>query len=330
MAAYICNICGEKHECDERPGECAVCGGADFRLEGERVSRSETYREPDMGDIDHLFARHNMAFPPMKAKQDRKDQQKFESDARKKAQADSEAMKKNIPSSAVDFRYAVIMYVAGVVELAGWASCAFTVTPIPWLVLAISAGIVLWVNQKSYDKYMKKAKAAAERVLTDAEDDIVRYNNAQDAQYRAYCDEFLRASQKLSEEYVGTEFVIRIAEWIFQPFDRQISQTNREERIAEIREVYSYSVYTDRIICGNGTYDFRGHGLRDVDDPVCQTALSIAIAAAVKILVMQKYPVDISGTPIAVSTEVAYRENYLVETMTYTAKNGNYNAMSVW
>lgn len=330
MAVYICGICGERHECNERPKECVVCGSQDFRMEGERSHQSEVYRNSDLTDIDYLFVKHDMVFPPVRAEQDKKEQQKFEADTRKKAQEASETMKKNIHNTARNIWYNVIYILSILSEVAGWASCPFTATPFPWIITSVTAGIIWLINQKSYAKYVKKRKENADRVLTDSEDDITQYSNDQARNYKAYRDEFERVSQKLSEQYVGTEFVIQIAGWIFEPFDRKIRQANREERIAEVKLNYCYSVYVDRIVCSNGTYDFRGHGLRDVDDPVCQTALSIAIAAAIKILIMQKYPQDPSGTPITVSAEISYHKDYPTETMTYTAKNGNYNASSVW
>lgn len=330
MAVYICSICGERHECDERPKECVVCGSTDFRLEGESVPQSEVRRDPGATDIDYLFVRHDMVFPPVKAEQDKKERQKVEADIRRKAQEDSETKKKNIHRSPRETLYAFIFFLCVLGEVVGWASCPFTETPIPWIFFSVISAIIWVINEKSFKKFIAGRKADAERVLTDGEEEIARYGNVQAGNYQAYCEEFERASQKLSEQYVGTEFVIRIAEWIFEPFDRKIREADREERIAEIRLDYFFSVDADRIVCSNGTYDFRGHGLRDVDDPVCQTALALAIGAAVRILVMQKYPQDPSGTPVTVCTAVSYQMDYPTETMTYIAKNGNYNASSVW
>lgn len=329
MAVYICNICGEKHECEDRPMECVVCGSQDFRMEGESVPQGEVHADLNGGDIDHLFARHNMVFPPVRAEQDQKEKQKYEAAAREQAQEKSDKVRKTA-NNFKETSFFVISVMCLLGELVGWASCPFTATPFPWIILSVSSAVIYVINKKSYDKYIQGTKEAAQRVLDDCEEEIVRYGTDQIKKYQAYHDEFTMISQKLSQEYVRTEFVNRIAEWIFEPLDRKIGEADREERIAAVRVEHAYSVYSDRIVCSRGTYDYRGHGLQNVDDPVCQTALSIAIAAAVKILIMQKYPQDPSGTPITVSTEISYGMDYLTETVVYAANNGNYNAASVW
>lgn len=330
MAVYVCSICGERIEGGGKPEECAVCGGREFTVEGESASQTRTEGYGDAaGDAETLFCRHNMTFPQVRSEQDQKDRQQFEAAAREKARQDSEKAEKN-GDGARGVVYSIVLILCILGWLASFASCPFTETPIPWLSSSISVAVIFFINEAAYKRYMKKKRGKAQGILEEGERQIAQFNESQARSFQAYCAEFERVCRQLSEEYVGTEFVIRIAEWIFEPLDRMIREANREERIAAVTVEYSYSIYGDRIVCGSGTYDYRSHGLRDVDDPVCQTALAYAIAAAVKILVMQKYPRDLSGTPATVSNSVFYGREYAEGKTVYTAPNGNYNAASVW
>lgn len=333
MAIYVCSICGNKQESVGRPEECEVCGGQEFRIEGEQAvspgDRDEVRNEAR--DIAPLYAKHNMVFPPVRKEEDREELRKFRTEVSRQFQDEAERLKKNAYKCGAETLYEYYCIFA-VIGLAGSFVTCFYVENFPWfwLVTTVAIGIGYLIFKFNRDSTVKRNQEKAKKTPEEGEEKIRKFEQQQEQKYQSYCTEFEKTSQRLSEEYVGTDFVIQMAEWIFEPFDQAIAAADRGERIQTIRLSYSYSIAPDRILSSSGTYDFRGHGLADLDDPICQTALSKAIAAALRILVMQKYSPDPSGGQSTVSYEIRYDEKRPTVTVVYEAKNGRYDSKSTW
>lgn len=352
MAVYTCSICGNQQKSVNPSAECDICGGRDFKAVGNEsvfTGRAEGNGSAFTGraaggqnaatDIGHLFARHNMVFPPVREALDREKMRKFQAEAGQQSQGEVDKLKEKLENryKGMD-RVGTILLIVTILVLVG--SCVRCVTwpssepPWFWIGLAAADTVVIWllcINERGfYNRVGTRSEKAEQATLEAGEETIRQFEKRQAEEYSAYCREFERLSQKLSEQYAGTKFVSQVAEWIFEPFARAIAAADREERIQTIRLPYSYGVSTDRITCEGGTYDFRGHGLDKLDDPVCQTALAKALAVALRILTLQRYSADPAGGQTMVSYQIRYEEQRPVVTLLYEAPNGRYNAKSRW
>lgn len=89
-------------------------------------------------------------------------------------------------------------------------------------------------------------------------------------------------------------------------------------------------MYTNKITCNLGTYDFEIKRCSNLTSPIEQTALARAIASAIQLNIVMKYPQDESGTSISIYIDYNYSTECPTTTVTYVAPNGNYRAVEKW
>lgn len=145
-----------------------------------------------------------------------------------------------------------------------------------------------------------------------------------------YLREFEAEAQRRSVQFASSELAQEVITWMSEGFYKNIDATDRRSHIEQILVPFLFSVYSNKISCNLGTYDFEINRCQNLNSPVDQTALARAIASTVQLNVMMKYPNDISGTAISITIEYKYRKDCVDVVISYTAPNGYYKAVKSW
>lgn len=147
---------------------------------------------------------------------------------------------------------------------------------------------------------------------------------------KEYTSQFEKNAQDMSVQFAESELAKEVIEWMTQGFCKTIDSANRQSHVEEILVPFVFNIYTDKITCNLGTYDFELHRCRNLSSPVEQTALARAIVSAIQLYIIMKYPKDASGTDVTINIDYSYTEEYPITTITYVAPNGNYEAVKGW
>ena len=116
-----------------------------------------------------------------------------------------------------------------------------------------------------------------------------------------------------------------------------IDSADRREHIQYLNILFSFQVFTNKITCNLGTYDFELHRCDNLNY-VEMAALAKSLATSIELNIRMKYLQDASGTPIEVEMasdmkKGIYSSNYGVHcdtTITYRAYNGYYRNTTNW
>lgn len=145
-----------------------------------------------------------------------------------------------------------------------------------------------------------------------------------------YTRQFEQNAQDMSVRFAESDLAKEVIEWMTEGFCKTIDAADRRSHIEQIIVPFVFNVYTNKITCNLGTYDFETHRCRNLNSPVEQTALARAIVSAIQLNIIMKYPQDASGTSISINIDYSYTEEYPATTVTYVAPNGNYEKVKEW
>lgn len=203
-----------------------------------------------------------------------------------------------------------------------------------WLICTI-IGLVIGAIisssvSKSYNESVNAANCSLER---EKEQTVHNKEKIQADAEKEYCDyiaQFEAAAQSMSVQFAESQLAIEVIEWMTQGFAKAIDSTDRRSHVERIDVPFMFQVYSSKITCDLGTFDFVIERCRDLESPLEQTALSRAIASAIQLNITMKYPKDASGTDIVTDIYYRYRTDYVNTTVFYSAANGNYKAVRDW
>ncbi|MFR8038665.1 MAG: hypothetical protein ACLU5E_01665 [Anaerovoracaceae bacterium] len=206
--------------------------------------------------------------------------------------------------------------------LATWAIC-----------IAIGAGIgyaVYSSRQSSYESNNNDIDAlkSAERISSEQKIKQIRANA--EREYKEYCRQFEAQAQSDSVKFAGSELAEKVINWMTLGFKKTIESADRRAHIEKIEIPFIFNVYSNKITCNLGEFDFEVERCRNLTTPLEQTALARAIATAIQLNITMEYPKDLSGSEIVIDIHNEYYPNYVSTKIVYKAPNGNYEAVKSW
>lgn len=146
----------------------------------------------------------------------------------------------------------------------------------------------------------------------------------------SYKSEFEAEAQRMSVKYAESALATEVINWMTDGFSRTIDATDRRSHIEKINVPFSFNVYTNKITCNLGTYDFEIKRCANLTSPLQQTAIARAIASAIQLNITMKYPKDVSGTDFALNISYSYAGDSVSVAIRYVAPNGNYRSVQSW
>lgn len=201
------------------------------------------------------------------------------------------------------------------------------------MALAIGAGIgglielFIFILRKSKDTNIdKKVQNTNDIAPVHKEQVTIEYEN----KYKTYAIEFENEAKRQSIKFAESQLAKEVITWMTNGFCSAIDATDRRPHIQEIDVPFVFNVYYNKITCNIGTYDFELKRCANLTSVMDQAALTRAIASAIQLNVVMKYPKDISGESINVNIEYTYTKDSAVATLRYTAYNGNYRPTMSW
>lgn len=217
-----------------------------------------------------------------------------------------------------------------------WGCGVFLILFWPLLVISLINHYVIKKNKKV------DAENEIERIEAESKNTINRLKLEYENKYNEYVHSFDSLVQEQSVRLAESELAIEVIEWMTDGFSKTIDAVDRRPHIERIDVPFVFSVYTNKITCNLGTYDFEIKRCSELKSPIQQTALAKAIASAIQVNIMMKYPQDISGTDVSINIEYEYKCESLYENgetknneypdvkITYVALNGNYQSVKEW
>lgn len=197
--------------------------------------------------------------------------------------------------------------------------------------LAVLIGKAVYSSrQSSYDDNNNNIDALqrAERSASDERIKQIRANS--EREYQEYCRQFDAQAQRDSVKFAGSELAEKVINWMTDGFKNTIESADRRPHIEKIEIPFIFNVYTDKITCNLGEFDFEVERCRNLTTPLEQTALARAIATAIQLNITMEYPKDLSGSEIIIDIHNEYYPNYVSTRIVYKAPNGNYEAVKSW
>ncbi|MGN0465509.1 MAG: hypothetical protein ACI4F9_04070 [Lachnospiraceae bacterium] len=149
-------------------------------------------------------------------------------------------------------------------------------------------------------------------------------------QINQYKKEFDEQAKKLSVSYANSKLAQDVISWMTEGYSKRIAVEDRRPHIKTVEVPYGIKVYTNKITCNQGEYDFNIHRCKNLETPLDQTALARAISNAIRLNIMMKFPKDPSGTKPEVKIKVKYTEQYPEVNLIYIAPNGKYVDVTSW
>ncbi len=179
------------------------------------------------------------------------------------------------------------------------------------------------VEQFNINVRIKDEKYALEKEIKKIQSDA-------EIEKSKYSTEFENNAQKLSIEFAESELAKEVIEWMTNGFCETIDAADRQSYVEKIEVPFIFNVYTDKITCNLGIFDFEVKRCRNLRNPLEQTALARAIAAAIQLNIIMKYPKDVTGTDVMIEISYSYQTNCTQTIISYIALNGNYEAVRSW
>lgn len=203
-----------------------------------------------------------------------------------------------------------------------WAAC---------IGLAVLIGKAVYSSrQSSYEENNNNIDALqrAERMASDERIEQIKANA--EREYQEYCRQFSVQAQNDSVKFAGSELAEKVINWMTEGFKNIIESADRRPHIEKIEIPFIFNVYTDKITCNLGEFDFEVERCRNLTTPLEQTALARAIATAIQLNITMEYPKDLSGSEIIIDIHNEYYPDYVSTRIVYNAPNGNYEAVKSW
>lgn len=145
-----------------------------------------------------------------------------------------------------------------------------------------------------------------------------------------YLSQFELEAQRISVQLAESQLAKKVIEWMTDGFCRTIDAADRRKHIEQVSVPFQFEVYTNKITCNLGTFDFEIERCENLNGPLEQTALARAIASSIQLNIVMKYPKDASGTDIQIKIEYQYTDKCPKTIITYVAPNGYYETVQKW
>ena len=198
-------------------------------------------------------------------------------------------------------------------------------------VVSVVLSVFIWMLVKLF---YSSSSSILDTKISDAENKmnhiISKIQSQAESDQQNYLAAFEKNAQEMSVKLAESQLAKRVIEWMTDGFCRTIDAADRRKHIEQISVPFRFEVYTNKITCNLGTFDFEIERCRNLSSPLEQTALARAIAAAIQLNITMKYPKDASGTDRTVNYDFSYTDTYPVVTLTYLAPNGNYQVVIDW
>lgn len=227
-------------------------------------------------------------------------------------------------------------FVGGIIGFVVWLIVFFFTLSIhlsllPFVLLGAIAGIIKEVsNIQSNNEKCQKVYNDIEKEKRIYEDKAASIKKETNNRITAYKNGFEDEAKKLSIKYAESALAQEVADWMTKGYIKTIESADRRSHVKKIDIPFRFDVYSNKITCNLGTYDFELQRCRNLDSPLEQVALARALASFIQLQITMKYPRDISGTDILINMEYVYRNSYVQTTLVYKAKNGNYESVRDW
>lgn len=147
---------------------------------------------------------------------------------------------------------------------------------------------------------------------------------------KEYSALFEKSVMKRSQEMTQSESAKKIIPWVSNGFSRTINASDRAKHIQKISVPFDIQVYSERIVCNIGEFDYKTECHKILKTNIDQTAVARVIATAVQIEMTMKYPKDASGTVPVIDTSYQGQSNFALAKLCYHAKNGNFVEAQDW
>ena len=205
---------------------------------------------------------------------------------------------------------------------------------ITWVICGAIGGFIGKAIGKSMDASHEEAVSANNQSQQSENNKLQRKIEEITATYQKmyenYVKNFELTAQQESVKFAESRLAKEVIEWMTEGFSKTIDATDRRSHIERINVPFAFNVYTNKITCNLGTYDFEIKRCSNLTSPIEQTALARAIASAIQLNIVMKYPQDESGTSISINIDYNYSTECPTTTVTYVAPNGNYRAVEKW
>ena len=274
-------------------------------------------------------------FPPVYNEQSDKDADEMSKEFRQArariAVRPRTVKKKDEPEKAM---YSLVSIVVGVIlGFMGFGAVVNYNGLVSFVVFCCICTISWFVGMKIYDLVKQSVKNTNERSdlvyqkeIAACDKQIEAIKNQAERDQQNYLAAFEKNAQEMSVKLAESQLAKRVIEWMTDGFSRTIDAADRRKHIEHISVPFQFEVYTNKITCNLGTFDFEIERCRNLSSP----ALARAIAAAIQLNITMKYPKDASGTDRTVNYDFSYTDSCPVVTLTYLAPNGNYQVVIDW
>ena len=229
----------------------------------------------------------------------------------------------------------IIGIICGVVTAFQWGGI-FPVIFCP--VVSVTIG---WIakhrSQQSTEKQTEKNDKIIDTNIGNIREKGKKSKEELSQEIRIMKDEYTKKFEDIAntvsiEKFAGSKLLEEknIVNWIMDNFGRYIDMAQREKHIKNVEVVYQFNVFTDKITCSGGTFDFNIQRCPELTSAIEQTALAMAIATELKIRTVMTYPKDVKDKDAKVSVKYSYTQTNVQANLIYTAVNGNYEPVGSW
>ena len=201
----------------------------------------------------------------------------------------------------------------------------------------LPTGLLFGLGELRFQMKVRKVKRHNEKLRKEIDDlkastEKLKAEAVKSAKkdYDNYLNEFEQEAQRMSINFADSDLAKEVIEWMTKGFCKTINSADRRGHVEKIVVPFRFDVYTNKITCNLGTYDFQIKRCRNLTGPIEQTALARAIANEIQINIKMEYPEDASGTETSINIVYEYANEFPVVTITYVAPNGNYKAVKDW
>lgn len=204
-------------------------------------------------------------------------------------------------------------------------------TFIIWIVIAFGLGWVIdFAVQKAWEDEIKNIDNQIECETSNRDEYIKTITHDCEVKCKKYAETFEKATQEMSIQYAASSLAQGVISWMTDGFCKTIDAADRRPHIESINVPFVFDVYTNKITCNLGTFDFELQRCRNLNSPLEQAALARAIASSIQLNVIKKYPQDVTGSPVDVSISFSYAQDRPIVTVSYVAQNYNYKPVADW
>ena len=147
---------------------------------------------------------------------------------------------------------------------------------------------------------------------------------------KKYSDLYEREVQRRSVNFAESVLAKEVIEWMTKGFCKTIEAADRRSHIQKINVPFNFHVYSNKITCNLGTYDFELHRCANLTELMDQAALARAIVTEIQLNIRMKYSKDMSGTDFNLSIEYEYGDDSFSTSISYEAPNGYYKEVRKW